>query len=185
MAVSRKVLMAYMRETPGQSTRQIATKFSLVYDHLWDRLRHMEDAGHIIRTKSHVDKLTGGTKSVTVWIVNPIPPVLHRHDWSDADMQKLTRIYPHAMPGELRAAFPTRSLLAIRKKAEGMGLKRDPDVVSKARAITAKVAYFKRNGYEGDPFQTIVIKPAPQRDGHIVFEAIAQRTPLERAWSAL
>lgn len=182
MAVSRKVLMAHMEQNPGQSTRQIADKFGLPYDHLWDRMRHMEDEGYIIRAKSDVDKLTGGTKTVVVWTVNPVAPVRSRHDWSAEDEATLTRIYPHAMPTDLRTEFPTRSLLAIRKKAENMGLKRDSSVVSRARALTAKLAAIKRNGYEVDPQQIIIIRQAPARADTVVFKALTKRTPLEQAW---
>jgi hypothetical protein len=182
MPVSRKVLMADMEQNPGQSTRQIADKYGLFYDHLWDRMRHMEDEGYIIRSERESEKKTGGLRYTVVWTVNPVAPVRLRHDWTDEDEATLRRIYPTAMPHELRAEFPTRSLLAIRKKAEGMGLKRSASVVSKARALTSRLAVIKRHNEIHDPVQTVRIVQAPRRDDAIVVKALQHRIALEMAW---
>jgi DNA-binding Lrp family transcriptional regulator len=182
MAVSRKALMADMEKNPGQSTRQLADKFGLFYDHLWDRMRHMEEEGYIIRSERESEKKTGGLRYTVVWTVNPVAPVRLRHDWSDDDEATLRRIYPTAMPHELRAEFPTRSLLAIRKKAEGMKLKRDASVVSKARALTSRLAVIKRHNEIHDAEQMVRIVQAPSRDESIVVKALQRRIALEMAW---
>ena len=183
MPVSRKALMADMEKNPGQSTRELADKFGLFYDHLWDRMRHMEDEGYIIRSERESEKKTGGVRYTVTWTVNPVAPVRLRHDWSDEDEALLAEIYPFAMPHELRAAFQTRSLLAIRKKAEGMKLKRDASVVSKARALTSRLAVIKRHNEIHEPVQTVRIVQAPRRDDTIVVKALQHRSELEQAWS--
>jgi DNA-binding Lrp family transcriptional regulator len=167
--VSRSRIIEFIRKNPKQSTRQIATHFSLPYDHLWDRMRAMEEERYIERSTLGVEKKRGGTKPLIVW---------------EVCKETLRSIYPRAMPHELREAFPGRSLLAIRKKAEGMKIKRAPGVVTAARSLSARLAALKRHPKEiADMVQTVVIRKAHEQDDSIVVKAIARRTPLEQAWS--
>jgi len=182
MLVSRKQILTYLADNPRQSTRQLATHFDIAYDHLWDRFRAMEEEGYVFRSEQRIPKARGGTKALIVWEVSKVQPVRIRIDWLKKDEQTLVQIYPYAMPDELRAAFPGRSLLAIRKKAEGMGIKRHPGVVSKLRAVASRKAHFIRHAQENVPMQTIIRGPAPVRDDGIVVKAIQQRTALEMAW---
>jgi len=109
--------------------------------------------------------------------------------WTDEETERLKAIYAKASANELREALPRRGIRAIHKKAETCGLKRTYEANLKSRSDAAKYTAMLNRKHpkpeDADPFQTIVIRPAPKRDAHIVFEAIAQRTPLEQAWSAL
>ncbi len=108
--------------------------------------------------------------------------------WPDAETERLKLVYYTATASELREEFCKKhTIKAVHKKAESMGLKRGEEAISKSRkeAWSVYQKRIKEPVDTPDPFQTVVIRDAPNRDKTIVFEAIAQRTPLEQAWSQL
>lgn len=60
--------------------------------------------------------------------------------WSDGDEKKLEALYPHATYKLLFAAFPSRSMAAIRDRAQRQGLHRSPEAISRQIQIGRKNA---------------------------------------------
>ena len=63
-----------------------------------------------------------------------------KHTWSDEDNKKLETLYPHATYALLLATFPSRTLPAIRDRAQRQGLHRTREAIGREIEIGRRKA---------------------------------------------
>lgn len=103
-------------------------------------------------------------------------------NWTQAEVKLLGNMYPTGMKAELVAAFPLRSWCAITRKAEDLGIKRDPEAANAARSDSASAAMARQKGASPGLRQHVIRGAAPERDLGIVALALQQQPALHAAW---
>ena len=103
--------------------------------------------------------------------------------WALADKQLLARIYPTATKADLISAFPQRSWCGIRRMAQDLFIKRDPNAASETRSEAGADAARRKKGAALGPRQVVIQRQAPARDAVLVAHALQQRHALEACWN--